>query len=571
MIFLFELTKVIPEICDDHYKKAYPLSDACDIFNFILENDLYDKIKEIKTITKNKIDDELYNRIFRQFSPYINTYSSSDLLELIFEMEVFPKDIDKENSAKISKITDLIRKNKIITVDESNKEYYFNYFSDEPFCINSLNSGEIISEILKANQDCDYPIVYVKKSEAKLKNSIGYMSIGIKEYSETKRKLDSLIPAKQLTLDPSYYTYNPPHPVLKLFDKSILTELKLLLLENKTRIQFVREDPYLSRLAANHLVKNSNISYYDLKFGIPYNIDSRSSIVFDNFDTIVNSDDQKKISDLSEKVDDKLFVILESMVEKKSFYFKKYEKVNFPNKEELLESITAIFISMLFERGLINKKLFYLIPLLQKNLLKDLLKDFKSLEELDDVLNKFANVMVDDLYNNVAMWYYIKKELNRSNPTMASATINPKKKLSIIYKDEKLHVIYNQTPEIFNPNKANGLLYICAIILNSKYFKGKELDQKNRVDNLRMLILELKNETKQISQLKAELSEDKYSTIEKTRKTIYDAISNIKNKLPMFDLIIRFSENRYHLIDDSDYIISVEYPKLENIITSSLK
>ena len=199
MIFLFELTKVIPEICDDHYKKAYPLSDACDIFNFILENDLHDKIKEIKIITKNKIDEELYNRIFRQFSPYINTYSSSDLLELIFEMEVFPKDIDKEDSAKINKITDLIRKNKIITVDESNKEYYFNYFSDEPFCINSLNSGEIISEILKANQDCDYPIVYVKKSEAKLKNSIGYMSIGIKEYLETKRKLDSLIPAKQLT------------------------------------------------------------------------------------------------------------------------------------------------------------------------------------------------------------------------------------------------------------------------------------------------------------------------------------------------------------------------------------
>lgn len=565
MKFLYQLTSFIPNDSFEKYSILYPIADACKIFNFIFEERQEGIIEDIVLISTQAIDLSLFYSIFKKYSPYIAHYESHELFEQLMSFELFPKSLEIKDDKRISKIVSLIKNVKIeVVVSDDDKSSFLKEFKDIPYLINYDHAGDLIKELILNDKNNKNSLLYFSNKKIKLLKGKGYSIVGLHNYFEIKTILDEFC-KEETKPRASHYSYVPTHPVLKVFNDTLVEALVEIDLNNERKLKFIRDDKMLSSMAINHLVSDEKIAYYDMNEGIPIDFNLSKSITLDNCEKIEKKDYEKLFSKLT-KHDKDNYLILQSLIDINQFYFRKFNKLELPKAEEILENITSIFIALIYESILTKKQLFKLIPLINDNKLKPLLKEFGNLENLNNVIKEFRDVSVEDIFTNIGMWIRIKKELNDPSKSIEEEPIKNLKKLIISFEENQYYIKYENKTKTAPFDDNIGLLNFCIIVLNTQKYRDSELGNKNSIINIRRMVLTFLNEKEKLLELEREIKSDKKAASEKIRKTLASAFRTMEKKYPILSKLLKYKGSKYSISPDCQYEIVVIYHELDRIL-----
>ena len=260
------------------------------------------------------------------------------------------------------------------------------------------------------------------------------------------------------------------------------------------------------------------------------------------------------------------YLILQSLIDINQFYFRKFNKLELPKAEEILENITSIFIALIYESILTKKQLFKLIPLINDNKLKPLLKEFGNLENLNNVIKEFRDVSVEDIFTNIGMWIRIKKELNDPSKSIEEEPIKNLKKLIISFEENQYYIKYENKTKTAPFDDNIGLLNFCIIVLNTQKYRDSELGNKNSIINIRRMVLTFLNEKEKLLELEREIKSDKKAASEKIRKTLASAFRTMEKKYPILSKLLKYKGSKYSISPDCQYEIVVIYHELDRIL-----
>ena len=118
----------------------------------------------------------------------------------------------------------------------------------------------------------------------------------------------------------------------------------------------------------SHILSSYTPNYYYLAEGIPSVVYKDAPAVFLNFDSVKDSEDEKKLYKLTKKIGFDQHIILQSFHDKYSEYFNNYEKINLPNRDDLSRFLSELFFALLDAKTKITDDYHKLYSLLSYNI-----------------------------------------------------------------------------------------------------------------------------------------------------------------------------------------------------------
>jgi hypothetical protein len=302
------------------------------------------------------------------------------------------------------------------------------------------------------------------------------------------------------------------------------------------RLRINGEERLLALRCINHLLSSQTPLYYDLASGIPTMVTDSDSLVFLSYDSIIESEDYKKLYHLTKNFDLSKYIILQAFRNKYSEYFNNYEEIDLPNSEAIHKIISELFVALLWEKNKISEDIHLLYSLLNSNSFAELFKKAPKLEHIEKVISKLEKLTPVDLYQNVDLWYCIITEiekLEKNLKTRDSYKIKKKIRFEYIYNYWEISGLGKTITLPYD--KSMGIKYLVLLIFQYQ-FVNKPID----VSSLR---------------LKAQTMDDKASNkikndinIDNDRLAIHDGLKRVKEN----SLIKEFCEN-YIFHEKFDY------------------
>lgn len=122
---------------------------------------------------------------------------------------------------------------------------------------------------------------------------------------------------------------------------------------------------------------------------------------FLNFDSVTDSEDEKKLYKLTKKIGLDQHIILQSFRDKYSEYFNNYEKINLPNRDDLSKLLSELFFALLDAKTKITDDYHKLYSLLSYNIFVDILNKTPQLDHIEQVISSIEKLTPEDLFSTM--------------------------------------------------------------------------------------------------------------------------------------------------------------------------
>lgn len=410
MIFIYEAQESIPTGCKREYKVCYPLKDAKNQYQFLHSFD-WEALKgfdEIWFLNENGFEKKIYSDVLKDYSTDINNPTHANRLTMIYEMTLLPSRRETENLPQKNKIELLIQQQKFVDIKDVDNQLK-NTSSDTKFVVYTNYKKNLTKGFIKKINDVNRLALYYNATFMYSKEFPVVEKIDSKEYFEIEKKLNE-ISAKFPDNSGITDYYYKPNNFVNIIRESIQSELQVVRGKAKTRLKILGEDRLLYSTAIAEIVSPHRPIWYDLKIGVPYISSEYESLVLQNFDSL-GEEGFRNLDEAVRKVNQDVFVILQTFRKRVIHYFEHYYEVELPDKKKINDMISTIFASFILDNEPYREDYYKLKPLIQSNALRELLSEMSDLSTLQKVMNKFNEFHFDKILTNTDMWYYILKAL----------------------------------------------------------------------------------------------------------------------------------------------------------------
>lgn len=410
MIFIYEAQDSIPTGCKREYKVCYPLKDAKNQYQFLHSFD-WEALKgfdEIWFLNENGFEKKIYSDVLKDYSTEINNPTHANRLTMIYEMTLLPSRRETENLPQKNKIELLIQQQKFVDIKDVDNQLK-NTSSDTKFVVYTNYKKNLTKGFIKKINDVNRLELYYNATFMYSKEFPVVEKIDSKEYFEIEKKLNE-ISAKFPDNSGITDYYYKPNNFVNIIRESIQSELQVVRGKAKTRLKILGEDRLLYSTVIAEIVSPHRPIWYDLKIGVPYISSEYESLVLQNFDSL-GEEGFRNLDEAVRKVNQDVFVILQTFRKRVIHYFEHYYEVELPDKKKINDMISTIFASFILDIEPYREDYYKLKPLIQSNALRELLSEMSDLSTLQKVMNKFNEFHFDKILTNTDMWYYILKAL----------------------------------------------------------------------------------------------------------------------------------------------------------------
>lgn len=492
MIFIYELQEAIPLDCESDYKICYPISEGTNQYKFLykLDSILLKKIEQIYFIYKKGFELKLYNDTLTYYSA-IAKNQKERLLKKIDELNALPNCDEIEDASKRNVIEELIRNQKFVEVEDY-RQFLKNYCHEKELIINIPYKGRMTNGILQNISDAKRLKMFSNSEQMKSKGKLRITEVKSELYLEIDKKLKKIAAEKRDNpkhIQERYW----PKPLLDIFNDTLLSDLSLVINEEKTRLQVLGEDAFLAFRFIQQLFlrKQSSLTdtpfYHDLRLGVPLQMNPHKHSAFFYFHVLKNNSEEcRKLSECIAIVDNDLCVVLQSANKNNFHYFIKYYDIELPDRENIEKVITSVFIAFLVEKNPLNRDYHKLRSLIDSNAFLILLKGINNLENLNTVLEKLKRVDIEKLWIDTDLWYFIVNELRQLDENDQSK------------KDPKQIILFDFNNGIWNITihgvmsshiDSLGIKYLACVVCYYKFYT-----KKIHVSDLMRLVYAIDNE-----------------------------------------------------------------------------
>lgn len=410
MIFIYEAQDSIPTGCKREYKVCYPLKEAKNQYQFLHSFD-WEALKgfdEIWFLNENGFEKKIYRDVLKDYSTDINNPTHANRLTMIYEMTLLPSRRETENLPQKNKIELLIQQQKFVDIKDVDNQLK-NTSSDTKFVVYTNYKKNLTKGFIKKINDVNRLELYYNATFMYSKEFPVVEKIDSKEYFEIEKKLNE-ISAKFPDNSGITDYYYKPNNFVNIIRESIQSELQVVRGKAKTRLKILGEDRLLYSTVIAEIVSPHRPIWYDLKIGVPYISSEYESLVLQNFDSL-GEEGFRNLDEAVRKVNQDVFVILQTFRKRVIHYFEHYYEVELPDKKKINDMISTIFASFILDNEPYREDYYKLKPLIQSNALNELLSEMSDLSTLQKVMNKFNEFHFDKILTNTDMWYYILKAL----------------------------------------------------------------------------------------------------------------------------------------------------------------
>lgn len=410
MIFIYEAQDSIPTGCKREYKVCYPLKEAKNQYQFLHSFD-WEALKgfdEIWFLNENGFEKKIYRDVLKDYSTDINNPTHANRLTMIYEMTLLPSRRETENLPQKNKIELLIQQQKFVDIKDIDNQLK-NTSSDTKFVVYTNYKKNLTKGFIKKINDVNRLELYYNATFMYSKEFPVVEKIDSKEYFEIEKKLNE-ISAKFPDNSGITDYYYKPNNFVNIIRQSIQSELQVVRGKAKTRLKILGEDRLLYSTVIAEIVSPHRPIWYDLKIGVPYISSEYESLVLQNFDSL-GEEGFRNLDEAVRKVNQDVFVILQTFRKRVIHYFEHYYEVELPDKKKINDMISTIFASFILDNEPYREDYYKLKPLIQSNALNELLSEMSDLSTLQKVMNKFNEFHFDKILTNTDMWYYILKAL----------------------------------------------------------------------------------------------------------------------------------------------------------------
>ena len=552
MIFIYEPQHLIPHNCLEDYKTCYAMKDATYQFEFLiqLDKDIIEEIDKIYFVHPKDLTVKIYENTFSNYYPEINKYNDKEIIKKIFELTLLPRQVDKNDDEKYRKIISLIHSQKM--VEESS-----NSLSE----ICAKENGKILiylpykkekTEMILTNAKDHNIRLYTNTINMKVRTGAKVVQVDPKLYKKISNNLNKIRTQVQIDNPVAAYYYRPKS-LLDVFENSLLKQINLIKRDENKRLNITGEERLLAISCISHILSSYTPNYYYLAEGIPSVVYKDAPAVFLNFDSVKDSEDEKKLYKLTKKIGFDQHIILQSFHDKYSEYFNNYEKINLPNRDDLSRFLSELFFALLDAKTKITDDYHKLYSLLSYNIFVDILNKTPKLDHIEQVISSIEKLTPEDLFHNVDLWYFINAELDRLEKNLkTNMDYKVKKRVRFEFNGNDWE-ISGLTKKTIIVRDLNGIKHIVLIILYHQYF-NKEID----VTKLRYLTSKIENPSLEEKTDSVDLEAD--------RNSVSEALIVAKRDLSISDFCknyIKYGKYNYSVKHSNEIECEVIHPILE--------
>ncbi|MBL1215426.1 MAG: hypothetical protein HND52_18815 [Ignavibacteriae bacterium] len=472
MILLAEITSNKHSEDKTLRQKSIILSRLVEISNLLstLNEKDFKELKSICIVIKESIFQKTSIRILKNFDMSYKKYVDENE---VFVFDIYDKflvedELQKIQASKKLQIEDLIHKGKILhsTNELDTDKSYLCYL---PFVKTIGNECRQFNNISLLE---DYSKVkrWTSQTNTKFSNT---------EYSAVNKELKKHL-KKSETVTYEEYSYKHPR-FINNFNENYINELNTIREDNSiNKGYFHGEDFLVAKKSIYHYMYGHDIVSYDLRKGVKeFNPDS-SKIMFAHIDSL--NDEQldlfsKKIRPLEISRNK---IAIQGLKIDLDFYLQFYRSFSIPDNAEIKSLITKLFIALLIEHGkIVKKEVRNLYSIIDSNGFKKLLRDLQNLEDLDNIIEKFSRLKIEDLTNPI-FWLIIQQEIKRINK---NSSLSDEKNIAQVQKvvwkfvdtgKSNWSVFYNDAFQL--SKDSNAFTYLAIIIRYHELFNGESID-----------------------------------------------------------------------------------------------
>lgn len=239
-------------------------------------------------------------------------------------------------------------------------------------------------------------------------------------------------------------------------------------------------------------------------------------------------------------------------------YFYNFYDLDLPNKEEIKNNITSIFISLLINKNKLLTDSFQSVLLARINAFFGFLHDYCDLESIYKLVLKMDSIEPTDLLNNIPFWCYIQRYINelKENSTIGNQ-LKTRIKLEINYIDSAWTIyIGGDSISVYdsNKNKNLALIFFCLII-KSKIVDSSIIDA-----------VTLYNEGNNIAGFfDRKKSIDDYEATNQCSNTIRNRFKDVNERTlnEFIDKYIDFHHGYYYFDKSDEFEITINHPQIK--------
>jgi hypothetical protein len=526
MIFIYESQNNFIEHENPIFKNVSAYLEASLIYNCLyhLEEEILNKFDQIIFVTNEQVNESLLLSGFNKYSANVDDYK--DEVELVTEIfDRFPNADELLNTGKRKKLEQLIHDIQLKIIEDQKKENILAkelLSKNEDFLIFLPFSKSFSIELIGKLSD-DNCYLFADSRSAKLRVDKGYHFISRKSYLAVKQKVSDLKSKyDKKNINPLGNRHFRPTELLENFDNGFFNKVVDLQREYQKRLHFYGQDSFIAKKAIERVLNSVDKYYYYLPQDLNKIDDESQSMVICNFDSVDDPKSYKKLFDKVKNINDSFYIVLQALRKVNYPYFSSYQEVQVPEQAVIRKRISGLFLSLVIEKRLYDDKYWKLFPLVEFNLLENLIPKTESFEYINKAFDSFGILNFNDLIENSLFWCLFQDRITEIiNDSKNTKSLVPKKKITFERLGDNWQISGLGKP-IIKEYSSIGIKYL-IVIMKSK-ISLEPIDVRNSTFKYCKDIESYTERQKNSKQKQISI----FELNESDRKTIGSAISGLK-------------------------------------------